>query len=192
MLLAVALAYAAEDSTTTITSTIRPYTWTPRAADPNNWNRWNYNDWNRNHDWNRNNNNDWTRKRWDWNRWNNTGYNHNDWNRNRWDSRYDGYPRDWRTLRLEEKADARGYTYVYETVGGIIAEETGVFESVGLRHEGQRIHGQVTITDPRDGVIYKINYQTESKEAYVHRGNRDAERVPPTIARLLALLESHK
>lgn len=169
-------AYAAEDLITTSTSTIRPLSWTPRYNDPA---------------WNTRNN--WGNDRWN-HRWNNTGFNQNDWNRNRWDSRYphDAYPRDWRTLRLEEKSDVRGYTYVYETVGGVIAEETGIFESIGLRHEGQRIHGQVTITDPRDGVIYKINYQADSKEAYVPRGSREAERIPPTIVRLLALLETHK
>lgn len=178
------LACAEDTSSTTSTSTVRPYSWTPRYNDPN-WNtRWNQ------HvpqtpNWGQDRNN--------WNRWNHTGYQGNDWNRNRWDTRYDAaYPRDWRTLRLDEKADARGYVYVYDTVAGIVAEETGVFEGIGLRHEGQKIHGQVIITDPRDGVIYKINYQAESKEPYVHRGSREAERVPPTIARLLALLEAHK
>jgi hypothetical protein len=72
-----------------------------------------------------------------------------------------------------------------------VAEETGVFESIGLRHEGTRITGTVQITD-RDGVIYKINYQADTKEPYIARGGREAERVPPTIARLLALLETHK
>lgn len=194
MVIGAFLALAEEDgkyrpdptTTTTTTSTIRPYTWNPR------WNpSWNV----QNPNWNAQNpnwNNNWDRTyRGRWNN-NNTGYNWNqqhDWTRNRYDP---AYGRDWRTLRLDETADARGYTYVYETVGGIVAEENGVFETVGLRlHDGQRINGQVIITD-RDGVTYKINYQVESKEPYVARGHREAERVPPSIARLLALLETHK
>jgi hypothetical protein len=185
------LAYAEEEgkyrpdlatTSTTTTSTIRPYTWNPRWNPSWNIQNPNWNDGRVNNNWDRTNRG----------RWNNTGYNWNpqqDWTRNRWDN--PAYGRDWRTLRLDETADARGYTYVYETVGGIVAEENGVFETVALRHDGQRINGQVIITD-REGVTYKINYQVESKEPYVARGLREAERVPPTIARLLALLESHK
>lgn len=189
------------DSTTTSATTIRPYTWTPRA--------WNDPAWReaRPHTWN---NNNWD-SRWNsdprWNsnvdpRWNvdpriNHTVGHNSWNR--WNSpswpnsrRYDGgVYGDYRTIRLDEKADLRGYHYVYETVGGVNAEEIGTFENVGLRHEGQKINGQVIITD-REGVLYKINYQVESREAYIPRGSREAERVPPTIARLLALMETHK
>jgi hypothetical protein len=92
---------------------------------------------------------------------------------------------------LDEVADARGYQYDYETVGGIKVLETGTIEHVGLRHEGVRAVGTITITD-RDGVIYKLNYQSESKEPYIPRGAREPERIPPTIVRALALLESHK
>lgn len=172
------------DATTTPT-TIRPYTWTPRAwydttTRPANWN------WNNRAPWNPS-----VDPRVDA-RFNYTG--HNNWNRHNpsWGRGYDpAVYSDYRTIRLDEKADYRGYHYVYETVGGVNAEEIGTFENVGLRHEGQKINGQVIITD-RDGVLYKINYQVESREAYIHRGSREAERVPPTIARLLALMESHK
>lgn len=171
--------------TTTSTTTIRPYTWTPRA--------WNDPSWTRDgrpHNWNWNQNypNTWnTDPRFAVDpRYNYTGY--NQWNRPTWNR---GVYGDYRTIKLDEKADLRGYHYVYETVGGVNAEEIGTFENVGLRHEGQKINGQVIITD-RDGVLYKINYQVESREAYIPRGSREAERVPPTIARLLALMESHK
>jgi hypothetical protein len=99
---------------------------------------------------------------------------------------------DWRTVRLDEKVDAKGYRYVYETVGGILAEEVGTFENIGLKTEGVRAQGYVQITDPRDGVTYRIDYQSDIKDPYVARGNREVLRTPPTIVKLLALLEAHK
>ncbi|KAG5675019.1 hypothetical protein PVAND_004959 [Polypedilum vanderplanki] len=150
--------------------------------------------------------NRWNDPRWGWNTGINTNWNNpaarNDWrwrNTNQWDPRYNvdaaGRPinrfNDWRTIHLDEVADARGYQYDYETVGGIKVLETGTFENVGLRHEGVRAVGSIVITD-RDGVIYKINYQSESKDAYIPRGAREPERIPPTLAKALALLESHK
>lgn len=71
-----------------------------------------------------------------------------------------------------------------------MAEEVGVFENIGLKIEGIRTQGYVQITDV-EGVTYRIDYQSDSKEAYIPpRG--EAARVPPTIVKLLALLESHK
>lgn len=175
--------------TTTSTTTIRPYTWTPRAWTDPSWARdGRPHNWN----WNQNHPNTWNADpRWNVDpRYNYTGY--NSWNRyNPTWNRGVGVYGDYRTIKLDEKADLRGYHYVYETVGGVNAEEIGTFENVGLRHEGQKINGQVIITD-REGALYKINYQVESREAYIPRGSREAERVPPTIARLLALMESHK
>lgn len=71
-----------------------------------------------------------------------------------------------------------------------MAEEVGVFENIGLKTEGIRTQGYVQITD-REGVTYRIDYQSDSKEAYIPRGV-EAPRVPPTIVKMLALLESHK
>lgn len=99
---------------------------------------------------------------------------------------------DYRTIRLDEKVDAKGYRYVYETVGGIKAEEVGTFENIGLKTGGVRTQGYVQITDV-DGIVYRIDYQTESKDAYVPKGSAgEAPRTPPTIIKLLSLLESHK
>lgn len=82
---------------------------------------------------------------------------------------------------------------MYETVGGILAEEVGTFENIGLKTEGVRSQGFVQITEPITGVTYRIDYQTDSKDAYIPRGDgREAPRMPPTIIKLLALLESHK
>lgn len=72
-----------------------------------------------------------------------------------------------------------------------MVEENGTFENIGLRHEGVRAVGSITITD-RDGVTYKISYQSDSKEAYIPRGGREPERIPPSLTRLLALMETHK
>lgn len=78
----------------------------------------------------------------------------------------------------------------YETVGGIVAEEVGTFQTLGLPNEGVRTVGFVEITDP-DGIAYRIDYQAVSKEAYITpRG--EAPRTPPSIVKLLALLEAHK
>lgn len=116
---------------------------------------------------------------------------------------------DYRTIRLDEKVDSKGYRYVYvsvwyvlinrdnfyslrryETVGGILAEEVGSFENFGLKNEGVRAQGSVQITDPA-GVVYRIDYQTDSKDAYIPRVG-EAPRTPPSIVKLLSLLESHK
>jgi Insect cuticle protein len=78
----------------------------------------------------------------------------------------------------------------YETVGGIVAEEVGTFKNIGLRNEGVRTVGYVEITDP-EGVSFRIDYQADSKDAYITpRG--EAPRTPPSIIKLLALLEAHK
>lgn len=80
----------------------------------------------------------------------------------------------------------------YETVGGILAEEVGTFENVGLKTEGIRAQGYVQITDPQ-GVSFRIDYQADSKDAYIPRGDgREAPRTPPSIVKLLALMELHK
>jgi len=81
--------------------------------------------------------------------------------------------------------------FSYETVDGVLAEEAGTFENIGLRNEGIRAQGYVTITD-REGVKFRIDYQADSKDAYIPRGSREVNRVPPSIVKLLALLESHK
>lgn len=73
-----------------------------------------------------------------------------------------------------------------------MAEEVGTFENIGLKTEGVRSQGFVQITDV-DGVTYRIDYQSDSKDAHVPRGaGREAPRTPPTIIKLLSLLESHK
>lgn len=65
-----------------------------------------------------------------------------------------------------------------------------MFENIGLKNEGARIQGYVQVTDI-DGVTYRIDYQSDSKEAYIPpRG--EAPRIPPAIVKLLSLLESHK
>ena len=92
---------------------------------------------------------------------------------------------------MDEKVDYKGYRYVYETVGGILAEEVGTFENIGLKTEGVRSQGFVQITDP-EGITFRIDYQVDSKDAYVPRNNGEAPRTPPTIIKLLALLEQHK
>lgn len=78
----------------------------------------------------------------------------------------------------------------YETVGGILAEEVGTFENFGLKNEGVRAQGSVTIKD-LEGVVFRIDYQTDSKDAYIPRAG-EAPRTPPSIVKLLSLLESHK
>lgn len=79
--------------------------------------------------------------------------------------------------------------FSYETVGGILAEEVGTFENIGLKQEGVRTQGYVQITDT-NGISYRIDYQTDSKDAYIPRG--EAPRIPPSIVKLLSLLESRK
>lgn len=97
---------------------------------------------------------------------------------------------DHRTIRLEQKVDAKGYVYKYETIGGIKAEEVGTFKQIGLRNAGVRSQGYVQITD-NDGVVYRIDYSTDSDETYVaSRG--ETPRTPPSILKLLSLLELHK
>lgn len=72
-----------------------------------------------------------------------------------------------------------------------MVQETGTFENIGLSTVGVRAVGTIQITD-RDGVIYKLNYQSDSKEAYIPRAGREPDRIPPAITKVLALLESHK
>lgn len=73
-----------------------------------------------------------------------------------------------------------------------MAEEVGVFENIGLKNEGVRSQGSVVITDPQ-GVSFRIDYQVDSKDAYVPRGDgREPPRTPPSLVKLLALMESHK
>lgn len=118
---------------------------------------------------------------------------------------------DYRTIRLDEKVDAKGYRYVwvatlqwrsnissysvslfsYETVGGILAEEVGTFQNIGLKTEGVRAQGYVQITD-NDGISYRIDYQTEGRNAYVPPARGEAPRTPPSIVKLLSLMELHK
>lgn len=78
----------------------------------------------------------------------------------------------------------------YETVGGILAEEVGTFQNIGLKNEGVRVQGYVQITDT-NGVTFRIDYQSDQKEAYIPpRG--EAPRTPPSIVKLLSLLDLHK
>ncbi|XP_070495107.1 uncharacterized protein [Chironomus tepperi] len=172
-----------------VTTTLRPKWNDPRWSDP----RWaGHQGWNNNH-WN----NNWNRYNSTWNDWNRPAgaWGSQPWTGNRYNVDALGRPitrhPDWRTIRLDEKADVRGYQYVYETVGGILVEENGTFENIGLRHEGVRAVGVITITD-RDGVTYKLTYQSDSKEAYIPRGAREPDRIPPSLTRLLALMETHK
>lgn len=79
----------------------------------------------------------------------------------------------------------------YETVGGILAEEVGTFNNYGLKNEGLRTQGSVQITDVT-GVVYRIDYQTDTKDAYIPRTAGEAPKTPPSIVKLLSLLESHK
>lgn len=77
-------------------------------------------------------------------------------------------------------------------MGGIQAEEVGTFENIGLKNEGVRMVGSVQITDPQ-GVSFRIDYKADSKDAFVPRGDgREPPRTPPSIVKLLALMESHK
>lgn len=81
--------------------------------------------------------------------------------------------------------------FSYETVGGILAEEVGTFLNIGLKTEGVRAQGYVQITD-NNGVSYRIDYQTEGRDAYVPPIRGEAPRTPPSIVKLLSLLELHK
>lgn len=60
-----------------------------------------------------------------------------------------------------------------------------------MRNEGVKAQGFVQISGV-DGISYRIDYVTESKEVFIPHGDREVLRTPPTIIKMLALLESRK
>lgn len=103
--------------------------------------------------------------------------------------------KDINTCMFSPKSDEYSLTLIffgsYETVGGILAEEVGTFQNIGLKNEGVRVQGYVQITDT-DGVSYRIDYQSDSKEVYIPPRGGEAPRTPPALVKLLSLLELHK
>lgn len=78
----------------------------------------------------------------------------------------------------------------YETISGLLAEEVGQFENIGLKNAGTRVQGFVQLTT-RDDIVHRIDYNT------FYKGDNPALRepagkTPPALAQLIAILSAER
>lgn len=74
-------------------------------------------------------------------------------------------------------------------MNGVLAEEFGQFENIGLRSEGVKSQGYFQYTAP-EGVAFRIDYTSQAKGPFAYVPGEPTLKTPPTILKLLTFVEN--